>query len=99
MASYALTYSGGTITVYDSSLNTDTSLALPGRNYSGYGLPVDQDLVYLLENFASSTTGPTNAILGQIWFQPGVGREFLSYNVTNLKEDPPEWVTVAGSGV
>jgi hypothetical protein len=56
-------------------------------------------LVDLLENFASSTTVPTNAILGQIWFQPGIGSNFLSYNVTSLKEDPPEWVTVAGSGV
>ena len=96
--SYTLNYSGGTITVYDNSLNEETSLALPGRNYSGYGSPVDQDLVYLLENFASNTTEPANAIKGQIWFQPGIGSNFLSYNTSDIKGSP-EWVTVAGSGV
>ena len=50
---YTLTYSIGTITVVDSTLNTQTSLSLPGRNYAGYGQPVDQNQISILENFAS----------------------------------------------
>jgi hypothetical protein len=61
---YTLVYSGGNITVVDGTLNTtNTSLALPGRNYSGYGSPVDQNFVSALENFASANaSGPVNTI-------------------------------------
>jgi len=96
--SYTINYSGGSIIVLDNSLNTETSLSLPGRHYSGYGSPVDQDLVDLLENFASSTTSPANTIKGQIWFQPGTNNNFLNYNTSDVKGSPT-WVKVAGSGV
>ena len=65
---YTLTYSLGTITVVDTTINTSTSLNLPGRNYSGYGSAVDQNQLSLLENFASYTTGPVNPIPGQTWY-------------------------------
>lgn len=58
------------ITIADGTIDTtSTSLAIPGRNYSGYGLPVDQDLIRLMEHFAS-TNEPNNAIQGQLWYQP-----------------------------
>ena len=98
MSNYTLNYSGGSITVYDNSLNEDTSLSLPGRNYSGYGSPVDQDLVDLLENFASSATSPDNAIKGQLWFQPGVNNNFLNYNTSDTK-GVPSWVKVVGTDI
>lgn len=72
---YTLSYSGGSFTVADGTLNiSNTTLQLPGRNYAGYGGPVDQDLVWLTENFASFSganyvNGPTNAIVGQLWFK------------------------------
>ena len=66
---YTLNYSGGTITVTDGTLDTaSTSLSLPGRNYAGYGQPVDQNLVYMAENFAYFTAGPSNPLKGQVWF-------------------------------
>ncbi len=66
---YTLNYSLGTITVVDTTLNTQTSLNLPGRNYAGYGQPVDQNQMSILENYASyPVTGPNNPIPGQTWF-------------------------------
>jgi len=68
MAYNLTTGSGNIITIADGTIDTtSTSLALPGRNYSGYGQPVDQDLIRLMEHFASSTI-PTRPLAGQIWF-------------------------------
>ena len=56
------------INVADNTKNTrSTSLTLIGRNYPGYGQAIAEDLVHLLENFASSTP-PNNPIEGQLWF-------------------------------
>lgn len=68
---YTISYSGGVFTVADGTLNQqNTTLAIPGRNYSGYGSPVDQNQVTLLENSASApnVSGPANPIMGQLWF-------------------------------
>ena len=72
MANYNVFYSdpGKTtpIVVVDGTLNqTDTSLKLAGQNYPGYGPALSEDLVHLLENFASSSP-PNNPIEGQLWF-------------------------------
>jgi hypothetical protein len=64
---YILTYSLGNIVVRDTTLNTQTSLSLPGLNYEPYGQPVDQNFVFLLENFAAPNP-PANPIPGQTWF-------------------------------
>lgn len=48
-----------------------TSVRLPGRNYAGYGGPVDQSLVDLTQNFARFTGalgGPVQPIPGQLWY-------------------------------
>lgn len=60
------------ITVYDNTLNTDTSLKFPGRNYTGYGAIMGENLLALLENFASPTA-PVNAIEGQLWYNSSNG--------------------------
>lgn len=89
---YILNYSGGTINISDGTLNTtSTSISLPGRNYSGYGSPVDQSLLSMLENFAYYTAGPNNPIKGQIWFD--TVNNVLKYN-TGVP-GTPNWVTVA----
>ena len=68
MAYNLTTGSGNIITIADGTIDTtSTTLALPGRNYSGYGQPEDQDLIRLMENFAS-TTVPTKPLAGQLWF-------------------------------
>jgi len=50
--------------------NTATSLTLVGRNYSGYGQIIQNDLVALLVNFAYNVS-PTNPNTGQIWYDTG----------------------------
>lgn len=92
---YTLTYSLGTITVIDTTLNTATSLSLPGRNYAGYGQPVDQNQISLLENFASyPTTGPANAIPGQTWFDTATS----TFNINASGNLTPDWQAVVTSG-
>lgn len=66
---YILTKTNGTIltTVQDASTDNSTSLTFVGRNYSGYGRPIEENFVRLLENFSNSTS-PANPISGQLWF-------------------------------
>jgi hypothetical protein len=40
---YILSYSLGSLVVEDTTLNTQTSLSIPGLNYEPYGQPVDQN--------------------------------------------------------
>ena len=46
---------------------THTSLTLIGKDYAGYGQFLNENFVYLLENFAS-TTSPANPLKGQLWW-------------------------------
>ena len=66
---YTINKNGGTISVADDTLNTETSLRLVGKDYIGYGQAIAQNSVSLLENFASETA-PSNPIEGQIWWEP-----------------------------
>lgn len=50
--------------------NTATSLTLVGRNYSGYGQIIQNNLVALLVNFAYNVS-PNNPNTGQIWYDTG----------------------------
>jgi hypothetical protein len=50
--------------------NTATSLTLVGRNYSGYGQIIQNDLIALLVNFAYNVS-PGNPNTGQIWYDTG----------------------------
>jgi len=75
------------ITVDDQTINTETSISLPGKNSTGYGQIISQDLLYLLENFAGSTE-PSRAVEGQLWYN----------NDTNqlLIYDGTQWVPSGG---
>ena len=67
---YLITKSDGTTltTVSDGQIDDlSTDLTLIGKNYSGFGEAFNENLIKLLENFAS-TTRPTRPIRGQIWF-------------------------------
>lgn len=63
------TSNGSTIAiVQDATLDTiHTSLTLVGRDYAGYGTFLNENFVYLLENFASNTE-PAHKITGQLWY-------------------------------
>jgi hypothetical protein len=71
--SYLIKKTDGTLLaeVADGAKNTSaTGLTLPGPNYVGYGAELNENLVYLLENFASeSDQRPIYPSLeGQLWF-------------------------------
>lgn len=54
--------------ILDSSIDTKaTDIILIGKNVTGYGEFINENFVKLLENFAS-TSEPSNAIMGQLWY-------------------------------
>jgi hypothetical protein len=75
---YTINLTDGTIfaVVADGTINTASSVSLPGKNYAGYGEYLDENFIQMLENFASPATGgglPTNSKLGaplegQLWW-------------------------------
>lgn len=67
---YVITKSDGTSlgTILDGTVNTTTtSLTLVGQNYAGYGQAILNNFIFLLENFAKSTS-PSNPLAGQLWW-------------------------------
>lgn len=83
-------YSGTPIaSIPDKTVNTTaTSIRLPGRNYPNYGELMDENLVWMLENFAGAPlSGPTNPRIGQIWYNVAEAR-LKVYDGTN-------WVNAA----
>jgi hypothetical protein len=62
------TFDGNFLTnVNPGTVDTNTSLSLLGKNYSGYGQIIASNFVYLLENFAK-TSAPTTPLKGQLWY-------------------------------
>jgi microcystin-dependent protein len=79
----------GTIEVEDGTVNTDTSIALPGRGTAGYGQIVAESFLHLLENFAN-TQSPASPVEGQLWYDNTPGIDQLKiYDGTN-------WVAAGG---
>ena len=62
---------------------TATDLTLIGKNSSNYGEFFNENLVHLLENFAS-TSQPNNPIAGQLWFDTSESR-LKVYSGTGFK--------------
>lgn len=50
--------------------DTTTMLSLPGKGRVDYGELYNENLVHILENFASPTK-PTNPTKGQLWYRTG----------------------------
>lgn len=67
--SYTITKTNGDTltTVPDTELNTEYGVTLIGRNYSGYGVFLNDNFISLIENFASASA-PALPIDGQLWF-------------------------------
>lgn len=78
-------FNGQTLTVIEDGTvdTTSTNLNLPGKNYSGYGLSLNESLVYLLENFANSTE-PSRKLTGQLWFD-SVAKKIKVYDGTKFR--------------
>ena len=70
--SYTINLTNGTTLIpgglSDGTVDTShSSLTLIGRDYAGYGQFLNENLVYMLENFANNT-GPANPLKGQLWW-------------------------------
>ncbi len=62
------------VDIPDGILDTDsTSLTLIGRNVINFGEAYNENLVKLLENFAS-VSQPEKALTGQLWYDTGSGK-------------------------
>lgn len=79
---------GTTLTINDGQINTESHLQLIGRNRADYGAPIAQNLVRLLENFASEDSPDNNQFVngtspvpGQLWYRPSDNRLHV-YNAT-----------------
>lgn len=66
---YIITKTNGDnlVTVPDTEKNTEYGVTLVGRNYSGYGVYLNDNFISLMENFANSTS-PAQPLDGQLWF-------------------------------
>ena len=91
MATSIYNYDGSLLaSVADGEIDeTSASIRFPGRGYVNYGAPVNENLLWIAQNFARGTS-PTSPVNGQTW-----------YDTTNklLKVyDTPgaSWVSVGG---
>jgi microcystin-dependent protein len=79
----------GEIVVEDGAPNTETSMTLPGRLSTDYGLAVNTNFLHLLENFANASP-PANPVEGQLWYD-------TTTEVDQLKiYDGTNWVAAGG---
>ena len=60
-------------TVTDGTIDTTSSITLIGKSYSGFGEILNENLVKLLENSAS-TSAPTAPLTGELWFDTSAGQ-------------------------
>jgi hypothetical protein len=110
---YTLVHSTGTLVIGDTELLSRTAvntqgtpigieIDIPGRNYSGYGKYINQNLIDLLENHARYVAAPNRALKGQLWFDTTVeakagegAKGILKYNVGI--PGSPEWRELAAN--
>lgn len=95
---YTIIRSDGTTltTIQDGTINTtSSSLALPGRNYAGYGQSLDTNQVRILENWAN-TSPPPNPLRGQLWFNTNEGT--LCVCPADGTTTATDWITLAATG-
>jgi hypothetical protein len=73
--------------------NTNTSLTLVGKNYPGYGIFLNQNMVRLLENFSNGSQ-PTAPLPGQLWWN--TSSKYLNINTATTKGTANAvWKTIA----
>jgi hypothetical protein len=96
---YNITLTDGTELITGGLLDNTTdsansSLTLVGKNYKGYGLFINQNVVRLMENFAY-TAAPTAPLPGQLWYNSTT--KLLNVNIATTKGTANAiWKTVAG---
>src|SRR6056300_1813680 len=82
---YTINKTDGTVvtTITDGTVDNTTSLQLFGKSYSGFGEGLNENLVKLLEN-AASTAAPTAPLRGELWFDTSTN-QLKVYDGTSFK--------------
>ena len=82
---YTINKTDGTVvtTITDGTVDNTTSLQLFGKSYSGFGEGLNENLVKLLEN-AASTSAPTAPLKGELWFDTTTN-QLKVYDGTSFK--------------
>jgi hypothetical protein len=95
--SYTLNHSNGAnaIVIADGTINNSTSLYFVGKNYPNYGQYLDQNFLWLLENFANSSQ-PQSPSTGQLWYDTThavlkvyTGTQFKNINAATASSSQP----------
>ncbi len=87
---YTINKTDGSVvtTITDGTVDNTTSLQLFGKSYSGFGEGLNENLVKLLENSAS-TSAPTSPLTGELW---------MDTNTSQLKVyDGSDWKLSGGA--
>jgi len=91
--SYTIKNSAQTVTytVNDGTANTNAiSLTLIGKSLANYGTALNENFVYLLENFSNTSSNPpAYPVQGQLWWDS-------TYKFLNVY-DNSAWKTVYGN--
>jgi hypothetical protein len=66
---------------------TSTPLQLVGRGVTEYGVPENENYVFILENFAKDTA-PVNPLQGQLWFN-------TANNVISVRSNVNTWLSLS----
>jgi len=82
---YTINKTDGTVvtTITDGTVDNTTSLQLFGKSYSGFGEGLNENLVKLLEN-AASTSAPSSPLKGELWFDTTTN-QLKVYDGTSFK--------------
>ncbi len=82
---YTINKTDGSVvtTITDGTVDNTTSLQLFGKSYSGFGEGLNENLVKLLEN-AASTSAPTAPLKGELWFDTTTN-QLKVYDGTSFK--------------
>lgn len=84
-------YNGAQITVVaDGTIDSTLDVKLIGKNYAGYGEVQNENLVFMLENFANNNP-PPRPLSGQLWFDTGTSK--LKFY------DSRKWRTTGGAEI
>lgn len=68
-------------TVADGAVDSTTNIRLIGKNYVGYGTALNENLIAMLENFASGTA-PNKPVQGMLWYDTSTNDLYV-YNTAN----------------
>ncbi len=82
---YTINKTDGSVitTITDGTVDNTTSLQLFGKSFSGFGEGLNENLVKLLEN-AASTSAPTAPLAGELWFDTS-SNQIKVYDGTSFK--------------